>query len=324
MTTSTTSIRSEKSTTVRAVAATPMATFRLRAVRGGLRVLSHVAPEGAAVIAERMFLTPRRYPRPPAEISVLASARRRLLPTRYGVLAAWEWPARVAADAPTVLLVHGWEGRGAQLGALVEPLTSAGFRVVTFDAPGHGDSPGERSSFFHFAEAVERAAHVFGPLHAIVAHSMGGAVTLWASRTGQLATRLVMIAPPLDLRDFTRTFSRALGLPEDVRGRVHRRLGARFGVPVEAVRAEALAPAMRGALLVVHDDADSEVPIACGEAIARAWPGATLIRTHGLGHRRILRDAATLEATTRFVSQGHAWDSVRGTPAHPVRARPRV
>jgi len=105
---------------------------------------------------------------------------------------------------------------------------------------------------------------------------------------------------------------------------VHRRLGARFGVPVEAVRAEALAPAMRGALLVVHDDADSEVPIACGEAIARAWPGATLIRTHGLGHRRILRDAATLEATTRFVSQGHAWDSVRGTPAHPVRARPRV
>jgi pimeloyl-ACP methyl ester carboxylesterase len=203
-----------------------------------------------------------------------------------------------------VLLVHGWEGRGAQLGALVEPLTSVGFRVVAFDAPAHGDSPGERSSLFHFADAVERAAHVFGPLHGIVTHSMGGASTLWANRHGPLAVRLVMIAPPVDLRDFTRSLSRTLGLPEKVRGRVHRRLGARFGVPVEDVRAERLAATMRGPLLVVHDENDREVPIACGEAIARAWPGAEVVRTRGLGHQRILRDAETLRTVVRFVAQG--------------------
>jgi pimeloyl-ACP methyl ester carboxylesterase len=301
MTASSTSTRPDKSTTVRTEKPDPIS---LRAMRQGMRLLSRVSPEGAAAVAERMFLTPRRRPRPDAEAKLLADARRHLLPTRHGLLAAWEWGEPSSTERPTVLLVHGWEGRGAQLGPLVHMLTGTGFRVVTFDAPGHGDSPGRRSSFFHFADAVERAAERFGPLHAIVTHSMGGAVTLWASRHRPLAARLVMIAPPVDLGDFTRAASRTLGLPDDVRARVHRRLGARFGVPVEEVRAVRLAPAMHGALLVVHDENDREVPVACGEAMAGAWPGAELLRTSGLGHQRILRDAATLQAVAQFVGDG--------------------
>jgi pimeloyl-ACP methyl ester carboxylesterase len=195
---------------------------------------------------------------------------------------------------------------------MVAPLLAMDFRVLAFDAPGHGESPGERSSLFHFAHGVERAASVFGPLHAMVTHSMGGASALWASRNGLLADRVVMVAPPVDLGDFTRALSQTLGLPEDVRGRVHRRLRARFGVPIEDVRAERLASTMRGPLLVVHDENDREVPFACGEAIARAWPGAELVRTSGLGHQRILRDPATVRTIVQFVAQGRcAPDGVR-------------
>ncbi|MGD0524422.1 MAG: alpha/beta fold hydrolase [Polyangiaceae bacterium] len=278
-----------------------------RVVKGGMRLLSRVSPAGAAAVAERMFLTPTRRPRPAAEWDVLLTARRSRFATSYGRLVAWEWGAD--PDRPRVLLVHGWEGRGSQLGALVEPLTALGFRVVTFDAPGHGDSPGERASLFHFAEAIERAAETFGPFHAIVTHSMGGASALWASRERPLATRLVMIAPPVDLRDFTRKLSTTLGLPEAVRLRVHRRLAARFGVPMEDVRAERLASVMRGPLLVVHDENDREVPVACGEAVAAAWPGAELVRTRGLGHQRILRDPEVLRSVVRFVAQGHPRDA---------------
>ncbi len=284
----------KNSTTVRAKIGLPLP---LRAAGGGLRLLSRVAPEGAAAIAERMFLAPRRRPRPSSESALLAMARPLSLHGRYGRLAAWEW----GDSGERVLLVHGWEGRGAQLGALVPLLLARGLRVVTFDAPAHGDTPGRLASFFHFADAIEHAASTLGPLRAIVAHSMGGPTALWASRKAPLAERMVMIAPPRDLRDFTRAFAKVLGLPEDVRTRVHRRLGARFGVPLEAVRAEELASAMRGPLLVVHDESDREVPFACGESIARAWPGAELVRTHGLGHVRILRDTATLETITRFV-----------------------
>jgi pimeloyl-ACP methyl ester carboxylesterase len=312
--------RPEISTTGRAQKG---ASLSLRAIRSGMRMLSRVAPEGAAALAERMFLTPRRFPRTRAEVETLAGARRVILPRPWAELAVWEWGLGTREPGPCVLLVHGWEGRGAQLGALVAPLTREGFRVATFDAPAHGDSPGRRSSLVQFAEAIRALAKNLGPLHAIVSHSMGGAAALWASRDALLAQRLVLIAPPIDLRDFTRALSRTLGLPEEIRGRVHGRLGARFGVPVESFRGDVVAAdvARRGissepdraslsnerrpaSLLVVHDEQDREVPIACGEAIARAWPESELVRTQGLGHQRILRDPSVVATVVRFVVRG--------------------
>jgi pimeloyl-ACP methyl ester carboxylesterase len=292
--------RKENSTTVRAPKPDP---FALRVVRGGMGLLSRVAPDGAAAVAEQLFLTPRRRPRPATETRALLRARPFPLPTKRGPLAGWEW----GNEGPRVLLVHGWEGRGAQLAGLAERLAMAGFRVVTFDAPGHGDSPGKRSSLFHFADGIEAAAEAWGPLHAVVTHSMGGAAALWANRRAPLAPRLVMIAPPVDLRDFTRALSGVLGITEDVRGRVHERLTKRFGVQIAEVRAERLAATMHGPLLVVHDEADREGPIACGDAIAKAWPGAELVRTRGLGHHRILRDGATLDLIVRYVAQRSAY-----------------
>jgi pimeloyl-ACP methyl ester carboxylesterase len=265
-----------------------------------MRVLSDVSPAGAALVAERIFLLPRRHARPIAEAEVLGAARvHRTLSTKYGELAAWEWGP---ADGPVVLLVHGWEGRGSQLGTLVGPMAAAGFRVVTFDAPAHGDSPGRLSSLVHFADAVARAAEAFGPLHDVVAHSMGGPATLWALRKRGPTPRLVLISPPLDVRDFSRQLARTLAMPETVRHRLHARLAKRFGVPVEALRADDVASTMRGPLLVIHDENDMEVPIECGVAIARAWPGAELVRTRGLGHRRLLRDGDTLATIMCFLS----------------------
>jgi hypothetical protein len=39
-----------------------------------------------------------------------------------------------------------------------------------------------------------------------------------------------------------------------------------------------------------------------GAAIAARWPRATLQITTGLGHNRILRDAATVDTVVRFIS----------------------
>jgi len=39
---------------------------------------------------------------------------------------AWKW-----GSGPSVLLVHGWNGRGMQLGRFVDPLLAAGYQVIT-------------------------------------------------------------------------------------------------------------------------------------------------------------------------------------------------
>lgn len=284
----------QNSTTVRAAAAP----LPWRLLQAALGAVSRISPPFAALLAERLFLTPRRHPRPAHERAGLRGARAFEVPAEDGALRAWEW----GTEGPRVLLVHGWEGRGTQLIALVEPLVARGFRVVTFDMPGHGDSPGSLSSFFHFARSMARVAEAVGPLHAIIAHSMGGASTAWALRTSPRPKRLVMIAPPVDIRDFTGPASNALGLNEAATLELERRLGRRFGVPLTDVRADLVLPQMTTPLLVVHDENDREVPITSGELVARAWPGAILERTRGLGHRRILRDRAVIERVTAFAT----------------------
>ena len=290
----------QKSTNVRTKNKPPVA---LQALRMGLGALGAVAPQPAAAIAEHLFLTPKRHRRPAAEHELLAQARHLLVPGDASALgsdqlASWEW----GHEGPRVLLVHGWEGRGAQLGSLVQPLLDRGFRVVTFDAPGHGNSPGSTSSLVHFARAVERMAEAYGPFEAIITHSMGGAATAWSTRNAPLAKRLVMIAPPIDVRDFTRQLSQTLSLSDEVRTEVERRLGKRLGVAPSELHVGRIAPRMTTPLLVIHDEEDRDVPIACGETIAASWPGAKLIRTKTLGHRRILRDAQVIVDAVRFAS----------------------
>jgi pimeloyl-ACP methyl ester carboxylesterase len=58
---------------------------------------------------------------------------------------------------------------------------------------------------------------------------------------------------------------------------------------------------MTAPLLIVHDRDDTETFWSEGAALAEAWPGARLITTEGLGHRRILREPTIVEAVSRFI-----------------------
>jgi pimeloyl-ACP methyl ester carboxylesterase len=58
--------------------------------------------------------------------------------------------------------------------------------------------------------------------------------------------------------------------------------------------------------LIVHDRDDPDVPYAHGEEIARAWPGAELMTTSGLGHRSVLRDPEVIRRTVSFLGQGRS------------------
>src|SRR5262245_10956778 len=78
-------------------------------LRAGARTLSALAPETAARLAERWFLTPPRHRRPAAEVALLERAHARPLFAGGRRLAMWKW-----GRGPAVLLAHGWGGRGSQ------------------------------------------------------------------------------------------------------------------------------------------------------------------------------------------------------------------
>lgn len=269
----------------------------LTVMRGALRLLSATAPSVASRVAVDLFMTPRRFTAPQREQEILSRA----LPFTVSLGAGTEVRAWRFGDGPAVLLVHGWEGRGSQLTPFVAPLLERGYSVVTFDAPGHGASPGSRSSLPHFAWAVRGVADAIHGAHAIIAHSLGCAATTLAIREGLSVNRLVYLAPPLNPLDYTARFGDILGLDDTTLRDMQKRIEERFARKWSDYSLEESARSMSTPLLIVHDRDDRDTYHREGAALAEAWPGARLITTEGLGHRRILRDEQVIAETTKFV-----------------------
>jgi pimeloyl-ACP methyl ester carboxylesterase len=293
----------QKRTTVRSKNA-------VRLTKAALQTAFVVSEELGASFAERLFTSPRRHQRPERERKALATARELTIDVTLRSprandarlpIKAWRW-----GHGPTVLLVHGWEGRGSQLGSFVDPLVSAGLSVVAFDAPGHGDSPHHRLYLTDLADTIADVATAIGPLHGIVAHSFGCAgVLLAGTRNSVTAPRNVFVSPNVIIDDAVHRFARMVGLDESDRATLEERLADHTGVGVDALRLQNLVgDRTNHTALVIHDRDDREVDFEHGQRLAQLWPSAQLHETTGLGHRKILRDEDVLRLATNVLREG--------------------
>jgi len=275
-----------------------------------LRALSAVAPGAAARIAARFwFAIPT--PKISQEAARVIATGTRFDMTVDGIrVAGWRWGE---ATQPAMLLCHGWGGYAGQFHAMVEPLTRAGYQVIAFDAPSHGASePGKlgpnHATLFDFADTLLVLARETREIAAIIAHSGGCAAVAWAlTKEPVLAPRrIVFIAPFGSPKRYMAMFQTALGLTDAVMDRFRADTERQFNFRWADFEVTAMADRLKAGrrvppLLVVHDRNDKETSWEDGNEIARAWPGATLRTTTGLGHNRILRDPSTIDAVVDFI-----------------------
>jgi pimeloyl-ACP methyl ester carboxylesterase len=263
--------------------------------------LSPIAPVATAELAVALFRRPPRHQASESEREALDKGERTDLSLDGRPLAIWRW-----GKGPAVLLVHGWGSRGSRLASFVTPLTDSGFSVIAFDAPGHGASAGRLSSLPQFISAIQAVARHVGGVEAIVAHSMGGAATTLAIERGLRAGRAVFLAPAADPAGYSERFAATVGLSPAVLARMRRSIERRFGEKWENFDVLSAARTMTAPLLVFHDRDDADVAWTDGAAIASAWPGAELVSTTGLGHRRIVHDPAVVSRAVAFLTRSRA------------------
>ena len=271
--------------------------------RIALAIASAFAPQRAVERAAKLFATPPRFPHTAREVELLRTGRGLVVNVGLRRIAAWRFGA---ASAPAIVFSHGWGGRGAQFRHFVPALVASGYQAVVFDHEGHGHSEGTEATIIHFARAIEAVVATLErekvPVAGLVGHSLGAAaVGAYLNASGR-ELRSVLVAPPISIERYSSHFARRLGIPERIRSAMQesweRRLGRRwqeFELPHSV--AKVAAPA-----LVIHDAGDADVPFAAGAALARAWRGARLVRTEGLGHTGILRDADVVRDTLDFLA----------------------
>lgn len=253
-------------------------------IRGVNGTLGRLVPGHIASKMHRAFLTP--YTRPPRdwELPVLERAERITL--RFG-LSALRW-----GQGPTVLLMHGWEGRPTQFAKIIETLVDAGYTAVALDGPAHGRSPGDEAHVGLFARAVLEAAAELPPLKAVIGHSMGAASVLLAMQLGLRAEAVVSIAAPARLLGVLRGFARHLNLPPRARAAFIRKVERDVGLPVAKLDVSGYQLEVPG--LIVHAEDDRLVPASEAQVIHDAWFDSRLLMLEQGGHQRVLADPRVL------------------------------
>lgn len=277
-----------------------MARLTLALVRVGFVLGGWLAPQRTAIRAARLFATPfassrKRAQAEPGDDTV----QRGSLRVAGETVATYVWGD--PASQPYALMSHGWSSFGLRFLPWVQALRSQGFAVVAFDQPGHGRSSGRYSTLPEFVATVRAIGQHYGDAALAVGHSLGAAALALAQTPEWRAQRLVLVAPPVDIGAAVGRFFRFVRVGEHLRAPFYAWLHRRTGVTVDALDLRRRLPALGQPALIVHDLDDADVPWGEGERYAVCWPGARLLTTQGLGHRRVLAEPAVIDAALAFV-----------------------
>jgi pimeloyl-ACP methyl ester carboxylesterase len=206
-------------------------------------------------------------------------------------------------QAPLVFLIHGWGGHRAQLASFVPPLLNAGYRVLSFDAPAHGDSPGSQTDGFEIAQVILALVEKIGNPYAVIAHSLGTMATNVALQSKLQPERIVLTGPIRRMSDVLDTFIRMHDLNDDSADVITQDVIDRFGDDVwDITSLDKQLPKLDVPALIIHDRQDDVIPYLSGAAIARAWKSARLFTTKGLGHRLILQSEEVINEVVSFIA----------------------
>ncbi len=281
-------------------------TLAFTGLRAAFQVGEYVSPAVAARYAEKLWF--RVPPAPPA------SKRHRGVQPEKTIMVDCQGkglPVHSWGQGPAVMLMHGWSGWWEQYSVYVEPLTRAGFRVLTWDAPSHGNSPvgrygKQQSAIPDFMDAFEAAVQHFGTPAGVVSHSGGAMAAAISIIDGVDVGKTVFIAPSVSPAALMKLFQGRLGWGRRTLARMLREVEARYDTTfddfevIERLRGlqRALPPA-----LVIHDVGDTEAPHEGADDLAAAWPGATLVKTTGLGHHKVLWSERSVNQILEFLQQ---------------------
>ncbi|MCF6100498.1 alpha/beta hydrolase [Mesorhizobium muleiense] len=295
-----------------------MASFGLKVIRGVFAATEHVAPRLTGRAAFELFCrTPNAKILSNGErraveraAGFMAEARHHRLKTKNGCVMVHEFrpePGRRAAG--TVLVIHGWRSRTEYMRTLIEAYRDAGYKVVSLDLPGHGQSQGRRLTLVSAVEAARLTGEWFGPFVAVVGHSFGGAVAANAVAGSVKAIpplpagRLVLIAAPSSLPAIFNDFSRMLSVGPRSQAAMADRVERIAGRPLHEFTGDRQLAGTPVPTLVIHAPDDREVSADHARLYAGAGDHVRLYWADGLGHRRILADKGVVERAVGFVAE---------------------
>ena len=245
-----------------------------------------------------IFFSPLNYRVPQKEKAIEKEAEKFTLQVAGKKIQCYAW-----GKGPVILLVHGWAGRATQFRKIISALVHENFRVIAFDGPAHGKSQGRATNIQEFEEALKKIYDKAGVPEGIIAHSFGGGAVLYAAMNGLSVKKLINIASPTIgdeiIHTYLKTIHASPGTARFFKAYIQKTTGKEFDEFTGLHFIRKITQDMN--LLLVHDENDPEVPIDHAVELMKSYPRATLLKTSGLGHTRILKEDEVIKRCVSFM-----------------------
>lgn len=204
-----------------------------------------------------------------------------------------------------ILLVHGWGSRASRFYFIIKELKKLGFKLVAFDAPGHGASDGNTTDVNEIHKIVKNIAQNEGTFYGIIAHSLGVLYAMNALKRDIMTQKLVAISGVCELEYTIKNFARKFDFNETIHEGIKEKLEHYFSGEVDiwnAFSAHTPPKIKTKQMLIIHDKNDEEVDFKQSLIINNAYKDNTnLYFTDSLGHLRIMLDKNVLGQITKFL-----------------------
>lgn len=254
-----------------------------------------ISPRLAARLSVELLFRPRKSARSKKEKAFWSTGQ----PIEF----ASGCHGRVFGSGETgIWIVHGWMSRGSKLQNLITACLETGSEVIVWDGPGHGDSPGNRTSLAPFTKILLSDIHNSekNP-DAIIGHSFGGAASAYACRLGLNVKLLVLISAPSSCVGAFERYWDILDLGATARKRFMEIVENETGIEVDSMSSVNFIDDIPQKVFVIHDDEDRMVPLSEATDLRQVRPDIEFLETSQLGHTSVLQDPIACSRVSDFL-----------------------
>lgn len=211
-------------------------------------------------------------------------------------LATYSW----GTGSKTILLVHGWQSHSYRWKNYIEKIDKKTYRVVAFDAPGHGNSEGLYSNVPLYEKALQEVVKEYGVPSTIIGHSIGAFSSMYFLQKNNLnIDRFISLATPFSANEFVKFFRAELKLSERAIKNMKAYFTQYVGKRPEDFSITAFGKSIVTPSLLIHDKEDTSTPFTNSQTLSEVLKGSELIITEGFGHK--LKSREVIEKVIEFV-----------------------
>lgn len=272
--------------------------IKQKTVRILFTLMWYLLPTITRRIITKHAFSPKRYKLTPEERQYLESGEAFQIYVHGKEIRCWKW-----GRGPGILFVHGWNGRGVHFRHFFETFLTAGYAVIAYDAPAHGESAGQDTSYFELTDTVRSFLDPSLGLNiqGIIAHSLGASAVINCLSKERPSIDTVLIAPALKLRELLYNTFNNQGLPQSVYQTMIAELEEYYGYNLYEDNPYTLLKKISSKIFIVHDRDDPTTPYIDSKVTSEKLNHVDLLTTEGLGHKRILRDKTVVNTIQNYI-----------------------